>query len=215
MAESMAAITSPKSRMDLARFLRANENWIVTTLDYLGELYGLNIDKKSKLEVMLGRIRYTIRKANKSLESLDGDWWHSEACFKMFESSHDHIPMKPMRKKKDPVDFSLQQQRFRISSVLESIRSVAVIENTSEIKIAALALQLLCNEADNREVAKVSKSIVHDKFSGQFGHTSKNKELDVDKALFLLDLLEIGKRKYTLLRQLLLSSEIHFLFITR
>ena len=29
-------------------------------------------------------------------------------------------------------------------------------------------------------------------------------------ALFLMDLLEIGKRNYTLLRQLLLSSEIHF-----
>ena len=61
MAESMAAITSPKSRMDLARILRANENCIVTTLNYLGELYGLNIDKKSKLEVMLRRIRDTIR----------------------------------------------------------------------------------------------------------------------------------------------------------
>ena len=57
MVESMAAITSPKSRMDLARILRANDNCIVSTLDYLGELYGLNIDKKSELEVMLRRIR--------------------------------------------------------------------------------------------------------------------------------------------------------------
>ena len=30
----------------------------------------------------------------------------------------------------------------------------------------------------------------------------------MDKALFLLDLLEIGKKKYTLLRQLLLSIQI-------
>ena len=36
------------------------------------------------------------------------------------------------------------------------------------------------------------------------------KELDVNKALFLINFLEIGKRKYTQLRQHLLSSEIHF-----
>ena len=107
--------------MDLARILRANENCIVTTLDYLGELYGLNIDKKSKLEVMLRRIRDTIRKAKKSLESLDGDWWHSEACFEMFESSHDHIPMKPVRQKKDLVDLSLQQSKTLLKLKLQPL----------------------------------------------------------------------------------------------
>ena len=53
--------------MDLARIPRANENCIVTTLNYLGELYGLNIDKKSKLEVILRRIRDTIRLSEKSV----------------------------------------------------------------------------------------------------------------------------------------------------
>ena len=36
------------------------------------------------------------------------------------------------------------------------------------------------------------------------------KDVDVDKSLFLLDMLEIGKRKYTKLRQHLLSSYIQF-----
>ena len=53
----------------------------------------------------------------------------------------------------------MQQQRSRLSSVLESIKSLSIIENTSEVKIAALALQLLFNQTDNRAVAKVSKSI--------------------------------------------------------
>ena len=44
--------------------------------------------------------------------------------------------------KKDLVDLILQQQCYRISSILESIRSVAVIENNPEIEIVALALQL-------------------------------------------------------------------------
>ena len=46
-------------------------------------------------------------------------------------------------------------------------------------------------------------------FPGNFGKTLR-KELDFNKALFLLDLLKVGKRKYTQLRQNLLSSEIHF-----
>ena len=35
--------------------------------------------------------------------------------------------------------------------------------------------------------------------------------MDVDKTLFLLDMLEIDERKYTKLRQHLLSSNIEFL----
>ena len=36
------------------------------------------------------------------------------------------------------------------------------------------------------------------------------KDLDLNKALILLDMLAIGRRKYTQLRQLLLPSDIHF-----
>ena len=80
---------------------------------------------------------------------------------------------------------------------------------TSEITIAALALQLLSNQTANQEIARLCKSIVHDQYPGKFGNILK-KELDVNKALFLINFLEIGKRKYTQLRQHLLSSEIHF-----
>ncbi|KAI6659522.1 hypothetical protein LOD99_14447 [Oopsacas minuta] len=37
-----------------------------------------------------------------------------------------------------------------------------------------------------------------------------NKHVPIDKALFLLDLLEVGRRKYTQLRQTLLPDNIHF-----
>ena len=90
---------------------------------------------------------------------------------------------------------------------MDSIRVLAEIENISEIKIAALALQLVSNQFDARQVANVSKLIAT--FSGDFGKVVK-KDVDVDKSLFLLDMLEIGKRKYTQLRQHLLSSYIQF-----
>ena len=81
------------------------------------------------------------------------------------------------------------------------IRTLAEIEQVSEVKIAALALQTISNQSDCRQVAQVSKLIAHDNYPGQFGHVVK-KDLDLNKSLFLLDMLEIGKRKYTQLRQL-------------
>ena len=77
------------------------------------------------------------------------------------------------------------------------------------MKIAALALQLLSNLTENRLIAQFSKSIVYDNFLRQLGNILK-KELDVSKALFLVDMLEIGRRKYTNLSYHLLSSDIYF-----
>ena len=91
---------------------------------------------------------------------------------------------------------SLQQQRTRLSSILEQLKEPAIAENTTPIEIAALFLLLIANEEVNRPVAKfVAKVIVSVSFSY---HT--NQLVPVDKALFLLDLLEVGRRKYTQLR---------------
>ena len=103
--------------------------------------------------------------------------------------------------------FSLRlPQRIRLSSILEQIKETATIEGSTPIEIAALALQLLANEVNNLKTAKVAKGIVS---SGGFSGINLN-YVPVDKALFLLDLLEIGRRKYTQLRQTLLPENIHF-----
>ena len=81
------------------------------------------------------------------------------------------------------------------------------------MKIAALALQAISNISDCRQVAQVSKLIARESFPGKFGYVAK-KDLDLDKSLFLLDMLEIGKRKYTQLRQHLLLSCLIRLLVT-
>ena len=71
----------------------------------------------------------------------------------------------------------------------------------SEVKIAALALQAISNLSDCRQVAQVSKLIAQENFPGQFGYVMK-KDLDIDlNTSLFLDMFEIGKRKYTQLRQ--------------
>ena len=100
----------------------------------------------------------------------------------------------------------LQQQRIRLSSILEQIREIAGFEGSTSVEIAALVLQLLVNEEDNRKIAKVAKDIIKGGgFTGRYTNY-----VSVDKALFLLDLLEIGRRKYTQLRQTLLPENISF-----
>ena len=74
----------------------------------------------------------------------------------------------------------LQQQRIKLSSILELIRETAIIEGSSPIEIAALTLQLLANEVYNRKITKVAKDIVS---SGGFSVLSLN-YVPVDKALF-------------------------------
>ena len=82
---------------------------------------------------------------------MEGGWWNSEIPFELgpkvglsFEpSSIDVKEATYVYHRKDLDNITLQQQRVRLSSVLDSIRVLAEIENTSQVKIAALALQSL------------------------------------------------------------------------
>ena len=65
---------------------------------------------------------------------------------------------------------------------------MATCETSSPIEISALAFQLLANEEANRRVAKFAKEIVN---GGEFCNRVE-RHVPFDKALFLLDLLEIA-----------------------
>ena len=101
---------------------------------------------------------------------------------------------------------SLQQQRSRLSSIFIQLGEVATLEDSTPTAIAALVLQLLANEEDNRQGSKVAKEIV----SSEGFSNINNNLVPIDKALFLLDLLEVGRRNYTQLRQTLLPDNIIF-----
>ncbi|KAI6658662.1 Transposable element P transposase [Oopsacas minuta] len=182
----------------------------------------MDFEERKQLEATLLRVRSNIRKTKKSLDCLEGDWWHCGISMepelkrnRFYDtvelSSYDGEVISTLsanhRKSIDYLTMQ-QRQRLRLTNILESVKALSIVENTSEIKIAALALQLLSNQTKQQEIAKVSKSVVYDKFSGQFGTLLK--ELDVTKTVFLVALLEIGRRKYTQLRHHLLSNDIRF-----
>ena len=62
--------------------------------------------------------------------------------------SEDNSGISSVHHGKNITDLSLKQQRSRLSIVLDSIKELAEIENTTEVKIAAMALQLISNQSD-------------------------------------------------------------------
>ena len=205
----LKSLFSLNPALEFARVLKDNDNCILTTLNFLGQYIDLDLDKWKNLEAVLIRIRSKVKNAKKSLDCLEGEWWFSNiSIISDMEKLRISDPLESWLDENEEVittstyhrkiltDLSMQQQRHRLSIVLESIKELSITENTSEITIAALALQLLSNQTANQDIAKLCKSIVHDHYPGKFDNILK-KELDVDKAVFFINFLEIGKRKYT------------------
>ncbi|KAI6651394.1 hypothetical protein LOD99_5201 [Oopsacas minuta] len=215
-------LTFPNSHLEFAKIVKGNNYCTSTTLSFFEQNLQMDFEERKQLEATLLQVRSRIRKAKKSIDCLEGGWWHCgistetevkrNRFYDTTELSSDDeevITALSANHRKSIDNLTMQKHRSRISNVLESIKALSIVENTPEIKIVALALQLLSNQTKQREIAKVSKSVVYDKFSGQFGKMLK-KELDVTKTVFLVHLLEIGKRKYKQLRYHLLSSDIRF-----
>ena len=207
----MAEAPPPENRRDIARILKQNGFNIPDTADEIIAILNVDEEKHDSVTFLLKRIQTHIRKSKKNVDELNTEWW---TCPIPWEpKSLSIIPLDTSTSvytqsnvKKNLFSLRLPQQRIRLSSILELIRETAAIEDSTPFEIAALALQLLANEVDNRKTAKVAKGIVS---SGGFSGISLN-YVPVDKALFLLDLFEIGRRKYTQLRQTLLPENINF-----
>ena len=108
-------------------------------------------------------------------------------------------------KRKQIGELKLESQRSRLNVLLKHIQFIANSEGVDEKEIASLALQLISNVEHDRKVSQVCSVILD---TGTFAHPQK--ELSIDKSAFLLDCLEIGKRKYKNLRKLCKSEGIIF-----
>ena len=91
--------------------------------------------------------------------------------------------------------------RNRLSSLLTHLEAVAKQEDVSS-KVLSAYLMMLCSQAEyDFTSAKFCKDIIA---KGSFGSVCN--KMNCDKAAFLMDSLEIGKKKYIDLRRLLLTD---------
>ena len=88
-------------------------------------------------------------------------------------------------------ELTLKSVRLRLSSLLNLIEILAEKEQTTPTEIAACALQMISNDKHDAKTACVCKEIIS---QGTYSPTSI---MPLEKSVFLLDLLKIGKRKYT------------------
>lgn len=102
-------------------------------------------------------------------------------------------------------ELTLKGLRTRLAPLLKLINQIAENENVHTKIIAAYAFQLISNESKDLSTAKYCKEFIS---KGTFVENSKS--MPLDKSTFLLDLLEIGKRKYTNFRRLCKSENITF-----
>ena len=194
-----------KTRRDLAQILAQNEFNITVTASKVLELLNLDETKLVTITSLLSKIKMNIKRYKRSVDSLNSEWWNHEIPW---ESNPIQITTSvsiESKVKKNLFSLQLQQQRIRLSSILEQIRETAIMEGSTPLEIAALVLQLLANECDNRKIAKLAKEVIS---SGGFSGITLS-YVPVDKAIFLLDMLEMGRRKYAQLRQTLLAENIH------
>ena len=111
-----------------------------------------------------------------------------------------HIKRNPLYIK----NFSKNLSIFEIYP-LNLIEVLAEKEETDSISIATYALQLISQELSDKKLPIVCKEIIS---TGTFSRPLQH--MPIPKSVFLLNLLEIGKRKYTELRHLCKSENFIF-----
>ena len=211
----MAEVSFPRNRRDFAYILKKNEFNIPEAVNEVITLLNIEEELTDSVTSYMKIVQSNFKKAKKSLDQLNNEWWTSEIPW---EANPNKVPVKSSgpsgslktstqsQTRKSLFSGSLQQQRTRLSFILEQLKEVAAIKNSSPVVIAALSLQLLANEEDNRQVAKVAKEIVA---NGGFSNLN-DKVIPIDKALFVFDLVGVGRRIYTQLRQTLIPESIIF-----
>ena len=100
---------------------------------------------------------------------------------------------------------TLKGLRLRFIPLLNLIDVTAEKEEVDSKIIAAYALKLISNESRDTNTVNVCDQIIS---TGKFSNESKI--MPLDKSTFLLDILEIGKRKYTNFRRVCKSENVNF-----
>ena len=99
----------------------------------------------------------------------------------------------------------MESQRCRLNVLLQHIQFIASRKGIDEKDIATYALKLISNVEHDRKVSHICSEILD---TGTFAQPQK--QLSISKSAFLLDILEIGKRKYSNMRKLCKSDGIFF-----
>ena len=213
MADSNSS--RPYTRLDLAQRLKKNKFDVTKSVNELLGVQDLEDGMRDSISCQFRRVHNQLKKCHKPIELLcDDEWWNHEIPWKPnpmmsmtnLDPVENVITLVPKTTRKNILTLTFKQQRTRLESVLQCVKLVADIEATSPVTISSLVLQLLANEVHDTDTATFAKTVA---YGGNFGKEIV-KEIPVNKSLFVLDQFELGRRKYTQLRQLMLPCGVEF-----
>ena len=104
------SINIPQTRLDFARILKENDNNISQTIVKLEEYFELDLAKRDSSYGMLSRIRDTVRKSKKSLDSMAGELWNSSVFLESDFKKRRDTENSSVQYRKSIDNLSLKQQ---------------------------------------------------------------------------------------------------------
>ena len=204
----------PHTRLDLAEILHRHDSDIPTAAQEIVKILGLEQEKYKSVCTQLAKVNEQHKKSRKFLDVLKEEWWDTPIPWsptfkpqkKIISQGKQIIEIDISQEIRKPLSqLTSKGLRRRLSPLLNLIEVLAEKEETDSISIAAYALQLISQELSDKKLPIVCKEIIS---TGTFSRPLQH--MPTPKSVFLLNLLEIGKRKYTELRHLCKSENFIF-----
>ena len=208
----MATNLIPQTRFDLAEILRRHDS-IPKAAQEVVDILGLEGEKFKSVCTQLSKISEQLKKDRKSLDSLKGEWWDTPIPWsptvrprKKRSLDNETIQIDISHERRKPLsELTVKALRTRLASLLNLINVLATKEETDMKTIASYALQLVSNDVYDKKIPIICKEIIR---SGTFSNPLS--QMPLSKSVFLLDHLQIGKRKYNELRRLCKTENFIF-----
>ena len=122
----MAQGPLPENRRDLAHILKNNEFNILVAADEIVSILNLDEERYESVTFLLRKNQNNIRKSKKNVDQLNTEWWNSaipwEPKSTKTPSNSSTLVSLDSNVRNNLFSIRLQQQRVRLSSILELIR---------------------------------------------------------------------------------------------
>ena len=186
----------PKTRLDLADILKANSSDISQAAREIVKTLGLEEDMFRNVYAQLRKVNEQLKKARKSIDSLEGDWWHKPIPWTPAEEntidvSSSKQPSSKRRKSLDDIT-SRKQLLRRTDELYNSLCQIADCENISPHRLLGL---LLTRGRTNRKVAEIGYSLWNDNLE------ESTQMIPEDVALTMYVDANLAKQTYTKMRK--------------
>ena len=189
---------------DAFDFLSSKESVRKSSTDFL-DSHNISEDDYLKIRRKFGDLKFQRDNFSKrnALTAWDNEVFYSKKI-KVHEKEIVEVDLS-QKPRKPLSELTMKAMRTRLLPLLDLMSTLAEKENFKPKTIAIYALQCISNNEHHRGVSSFCQEIIN---TGRYGLLQN--QMSIPRAASLLDILAIGKRKYTDFRHLCKSENIQF-----